>query len=342
MLLLLIVPIVASILVNQPEYSHAENIGVLICYAILASVMFVEPRDHVYARFFLLVAFTQGVAALLTLNIVLIDSDNFVDLFDQGASRAAFEFEESMHPNFIGLICVVMVFGTLGLKSMTQRAVAVALGLFLCAAVSSRSGMLGVVTAYGCSEIYWLIGSGRWRRLTGLATRSGMAMLVLLAGIFYWFHPDEIFHFVLDKILLVGDGQRGLGTGATGRLEIWQAAFELWLNNPLFGVGYQQSSSYIGFGLYAHNMILVILGDLGLFGLVCFLLFTAVAVWNAHALWRSGQRLAAAYVATMLVVYYVYGVFEGRAVNAGNPLSATFFLVTFASCGIARQTSGRP
>jgi len=342
MLLVLIVPIVTSILVNQPESSHAENIVVLACYAVLASVMFSEPRDRSFSRFFLLVAVTQGVAALVTLNILLVDSDNFFELFDRGTSRMAFEFEDSMHPNFIGLICVVMVFATLGIERAIWRAVILALGLVLCTAVSSRSGLLGVISAYASAELFRFIASERRHRFSTIAAYAGIAVLLLSGILLYSFHPADIVDFILDKVLLINDDERGLGTGATGRLEIWQAAFDLWLDHPLVGVGYQQSSAYIGFGLYAHNMILVILGDLGLFGLAGFLLFSVMAAWNARALWRSGQRLTATYVTTMLIVYFIYGVFEGRAVNAGNPLSAAFFLVTFASCGVHRRLPGVP
>ncbi len=166
--------------------------------------------------------------------------------------------------------------------------------------------------------------------------------LVIIISILYSFKIDDIIEFILDNILLVNDDLRGLDTGASGRIDLWRKALDIWLDNPLFGVGYEQAVFYIGFGLGAHNMILELLADLGAFGLICFLLFSILAARNALVLWRTGQRLMASAVAVMLIVYYAYGLFEGRAINVGNPLSSCFFLITFASCGTLRQLPNQP
>jgi len=345
---LLSIPIIASIVANLPEETHAENLIVLGCYALIGLMLFRQNRQKSMENFFSTITYSQIVAALIILLFLLSDSDNFVNLLSEGVSRQAFEFDEQMHPNFIGLMAVLASFAAIGINSFTKRSGIVIVCLALCAAASTRSGMMGVAAAYL---------SGEAIRRTSVANIFSMVKFILISsgigiGVFaliYYFYYDEILQFIYDNILLLDDDMRGLGTGATGRFEIWLTALNIWLENPIFGVGYQQASDYIGDNLYAHNMILVILSDTGLVGFVSFLTFTLIVIGNCRRFWRAGERLAAAYFGIALIVYYVYGIFEGRAVNAGNPLSAVFFLTTFASCascgdkgyGMRRRFSGQ-
>ncbi len=158
MFFLVAAPIVASTLINLPEGSHVENIIVLACYAVLAVVLFPEPRDRSMVRFLTLVAITQAVVAVVVVNIILINTDDFLYLIYQGTARQALEFNDVMDANYmgtnyIGMLCTVMVFAAVAFNKLIYRAIFMGLGLALCILVSSRSGMLGVVVAYASGEL---------------------------------------------------------------------------------------------------------------------------------------------------------------------------------------------
>jgi hypothetical protein len=72
----------------------------------------------------------------------------------------------------------------------------------------------------------------------------------------------------------------------------------------------------------------------GLIGFVVYCLWCFRQAYNANKL---GYHFAAWTIMTVIVTYWAYGIFEGRAINAGNPLSACFFLLTLASSTVNRS-----
>jgi len=123
------------------------------------------------------------------------------------------------------------------------------------------------------------------------------------------------------------DPYRGLGSGLTGRTELWEETLDVWIKSPLFGVGYHQHENMMS-TIGAHNAYLAMLADTGVFSLLLYgwLLvrsFVAGLTIEQPAL----RRLTIAYV----VGYAVYGFFEARAFNSGNPLSLLFLMCCFAA-----------
>jgi len=60
------------------------------------------------------------------------------------------------------------------------------------------------------------------------------------------------------------------GAGYQARADLWQVAFELWRGHPLVGIGSNNWSAAVttGYSGGAHNVLLQILAELGLFGVV--------------------------------------------------------------------------
>lgn len=344
MLALLIVPILASIIVNSPEDSHLANVAVLVCYAALGLWLFPEPRDHAFDRFHMMVTLAMAIVLPIAVDQLLADPDRLYYSFERGTSRDVFQFgdtinAEAVQPNAFAQYCVVIAFAAQALRHQFLRAVAAVFALALCALLSSRGAMLGVAIAFLASE--WLLRRYAIHQpkashtLFALMAAFTLAGLIAVAGA----NIEDVTSFVADRILLVNDVERGVESGATGRIDLWQAGLELWLDNPVFGVGFKNSTGQPGIDIGVHNIVLAILADTGAFGLICFFTYSALAIVNARQLLKDGERKAAVYIYTMSIVFYVYGSFEGNNIGVANPVSIIYFIVTFASCVRRRRTS---
>src|SRR6185312_13334413 len=113
-----------------------------------------------------------------------------------------------------------------------------------------------------------------------------------------------------------------------GRDILWRDAFNLWLKSPFFGVGFRLHERFLPFHSSTHNAYLAMLADMGIFGLLWYLALLVGAGLAAFSISDAKTRdLAIA----MIVGYAVVGLFERRAVNAGNPVSILFMVTCFFS-----------
>lgn len=93
-------------------------------------------------------------------------------------------------------------------------------------------------------------------------------------------------------------GEIGEGLSATvSRLDLWRAAFMMWQERPLFGVGPDNFrllyGQYLGYdswylGNHANNLYLELLATTGLIG---FLAFISFVLTLAHSFWKQYRRL---------------------------------------------------
>ena len=144
-----------------------------------------------------------------------------------------------------------------------------------------------------------------WRKGKGLLNflRVILPGCVLFYGLFLT-HSRSAMMALLAILLVVGRRRLGLipalilsGLGAVGataagwaggagrgvsadqgadRLEAWSTGLQLIRSHPVFGVGYKQFTEY--YEITAHNTIVVTGAELGLVGLICWVMFTLPAV----------------------------------------------------------------
>jgi O-antigen ligase len=331
--LLLVVPILLSTLVNQPEDTRLENLAVIGCYALFSPLILQAPLEQTTRQWAGMVILGMMIAGYTVLAVTA-DSGVWDAITDR---RGSFDFESAnLHPNFIGLMCTVMAVAAAGLRSSILMSSTFALAFFAAWIVSSRAAILAIATAAACAI---------FGRFTGPSTPESrrnsilMAVGALVVTLFLALNTSAI-EFLQDEVLLIDDTNRGASSGFTSRTELWQASWSLWTENMVFGVGYGQHTDLLGLGTYAHNIVLILLADTGILGLAGFVWFSHITLRDSRDLFRSGQHSAAIYLLTNVAVYWVYGIFEGRAVNAGNPLSALFFMLAFA--GMTWVSGTRP
>lgn len=334
-LVVLITPIVVSTLANQPEDAHVENIAVIMLYVALGIALLDARTPESYTRFCWLVAFFHVlVVPLLWWEMALADLSDFEAVLDE--RRAFFNFDEfEMHPNLIGSLGIVIALAAVGQPVAAVRVALIVYALFVAWLMSSRGALLSIGIAGLTYAVLWAM-ELRSRN----PSNTYKVALILLAGslvaaVFAYRTSD----FLLKEVILIDDQYRGIDTGFSDRATLWQAAYDLWAENPFVGVGYGQHAEQMGLGTYAHNMVLVLLSELGIFGLIGFVLFSGICLRNGFQLLRLGYRGPAYFIITTIAAYWGYGLFEGKALSAGNPVSAIFFLVCFSSFGY--HASGR-
>lgn len=141
--------------------------------------------------------------------------------------------------------------------------------------------------------------------------------------------PYSFTSFLYEDVLVLDDKGRGLGTGFTGRTDAWMETLEIWMSKPIFGVGFRQHEELLTSASSAHNAYLTMLADTGLFGFIAYILLISLSLREA---WRRRMpfRVRAVLLA-VIMSYAVLGLFERRALNAGNAYSILFLICCYYS-----------
>jgi hypothetical protein len=124
-------------------------------------------------------------------------------------------------------------------------------------------------------------------------------------------------------------------TQATHRSEIATADYEIFLENPIFGVGvgssYEQREEYLGFKAMSHTEFARLLSEHGMFGIAAILALLTMSIFNIS---RQRSAFGRAFVAGLIFWCFFF------MLNAGMRLAAPSFLLglTFVSVTSDRVT----
>ncbi len=234
-----------------------------------------------------------------------------------------------LHPNYVSMMGIVAIIGAMSVRNIFVTLALAALPFYTMLKMESRASMIAT-----CAAAAIIIGLGLWkmrsRRLmaqlgVGTIVAGVIAMGAALAGY-------NIFAFIGDEIsnaFLLNDDLRGMDSGATGRSDLWAAAYNIWLTHPIFGIGFKGHTRFMPDNMLAHNAFLGLLADNGLVGLLGYLLIAVGAVLNVIK--RGWQLPMFPQRAAIIFPYFLYGMVESRAFSFGNTYSILFLLVAFDS-----------
>lgn len=234
----------------------------------------------------------------------------------------------NLEPNFWGLIGLSVAVGALGFGRLVFCLPVAAIGCWTMFDASSRSAIVGFAIAV-C--ILLLRGARDLRGPRLYLALAGVAGCAVLGAVYL----SSFMTTTLDlgnTVLKLHDPYRGIDTGFTGRSELWNSTFDLWLKHPLFGVGFRKHEEILDFP--SHNGYLAMLADTGIFG---FLFYCGMLVLSLRASWRMQDPTQRRFVMVIIVSYAVMSLFERRAINTGNPLG---FLIIIA-CFFALEQEAR-
>ena len=131
-----------------------------------------------------------------------------------------------------------------------------------------------------------------------------------------------------EQTLHLDDRYRGLNSGFSGRTELWRLTYEVWLSNPLVGIGYRAHEYYPGLEISSHNGYLALLAETGIVGTIPVLVLFVLGLGELIRQARAGEFVGK--VGTSLVVGYLFiCFFERFTINFGNPTSIVVLVFLF-------------
>lgn len=234
-----------------------------------------------------------------------------------------------LHPNFVGMIALICLIAALGVRSKLGAIGLSVLPIYTLWIVSSRTSLL--VAGLAAMVTGWIslrrVSSGlfvfKW------TVAAVVLACILTASALIGGPMSKATDYLGQHVFLIDDEHRGLESGGSGRSDLWAAALDLWMKNPVFGVGFKGHQLLMPEGMLAHNAYLGILADMGLCGLLGYLLTIGVPFY--YLLRRNNALQDYTQRASIMLTFVVYGLLEPRGFGFGNPYSIIFFLVAFDS-----------
>ncbi|MDI9520817.1 MAG: O-antigen ligase family protein [Bacillota bacterium] len=161
----------------------------------------------------------------------------------------------------------------------------------------SRGGMLGLTVGGGAYILAWVF-KEKGGRVVIRFVLIGLLLFILSALVIPQV-DDSLIRRVMPENLLVDQG--------SGRLEIWERAFQIWKKNPIFGIGLGGFISLTGKAV--HNTYLLILTDTGIIGFTFW--FAAVSFTFVQA-WRNGDDFDISLLLSMLVIIFFLDAYQKK------------------------------
>lgn len=273
-----------SILGESPEISSfvtdAVKLVVVIGYLVICLVFFREKCLRADYRFLRIWASTAAVVAMLgVVGSILFARGVQTSLTVDFRAVSTFEDPNAFATYLIMSVPVTMLARHVSEKSiLSWQLVPIVGGVYVSFSRAALIGLLVLVLAL----LVFSIGDRKLRSLRTVAAAGAAIAAVLIANGF------------ADKLM---ESRRGVSFEEDIRFRLWGAAWEIWRESPVFGVGLGQyidsSRGLLGTeaGSLVHNTYLSILSETGIVG---FLLFSLVPCVAAVGLFRSrdtGARL---------------------------------------------------
>jgi hypothetical protein len=185
-------------------------------------------------------------------------------------------------------------------------------------AASSRSTIIGLMAAAVFAALFEF---RMLRALTGKRFVIAAAAIGVLAVLYFGFANK---YFV--NLLEIDSSYRGLGTGATGRTDLWAKSLEVLLSDPTllaFGNGLR-SSEYTVIGFLTENSYLTILLDSGIFAggaLILLLLYSPIMALRLQRSRANAPKKTLVFLPSFFVFLLIQCFFLRYFIGIGNPTS---------------------
>lgn len=227
--------------------------------------------------------------------------------------------KDILNPNTIALVSVSVLLAAMAIRTLVLRVAVMAPIAGIIVLTSSRAAAIAVLS--GLAVVAYLRLQARGRSL--LLPAAVLLLAAVGATVVY---GDRIYQSV-DQVYALSTADRGLGSGASGRLTAWKGTWDLFVRNPAIGIGFRAHEHLLKADTSAHNGYLATLAEIGLLGF----LSVAYLIWRALKLWWSAahepnQTVHASILFGLCVGYLLLALFERYLINVGNPTSLLFLL----------------
>ena len=224
-----------------------------------------------------------------------------------------------LNPNTIGLVSVSVLLAAMSIRTWVLRLMVMGPIAGIIVLTSSRAAAVAAVVGLGM--IVWLRLRAR-RRPVLLIAGAG---LIVAAGVMI-VYGDVMFNR-LDRLYGLSTADRGISSGATGRVAAWKWTWELFVRNPVIGVGFRAHEFILKADSSSHNGYLATLAEVGVLGFLGVLLLVMRGMW---LLWTGSREPGPGFSQSILfglcAGYLLVAVFERYLINVGNPTSLLFLV----------------
>jgi O-antigen ligase len=239
--------------------------------------------------------------------------------------------KDVLNPNTIALVATSVLIAGMSIRRLALRLVVMAPIAGIIILTSSRAAAVAAVAGLGM--VVWLRLRARRRPVLLLA---GIGLIVAIGvSIAY----GDVLYRTLDRFYALSTADRGITSGASGRVTAWKWTWELFLRNPVFGVGFRAHEYLLKADTSAHNGYLATLAEVGILGFVSVLFLVSRGL---HLLWTGSRKPGPGFSQSILfglcVAYLLLAVFERYLINVGNPTSL-LFLVGIMRPGVVEDSS---
>jgi O-antigen ligase len=242
-----------------------------------------------------------------------------------------------LHPNYWGLLSFGCVGAALCIRNPQLKLAVIAVSLAEIASAEARAALVASVVAL----LSWYALQGRKGSRAALLGFGVLAVVAVVSiGVLA---PESRVASALSDTLKLDDRYRGLGTGMSGRSELFRLGIDVFEAHPLFGVGPRMESGYIldsaGIG-YAHSGYLMVLVE---FGAIGFVILIAIMWSRIRLLWLAadgGDRSCQKYLAFALG-YAAFAIVEPKFLSFGNPVSIIFMTILMKPRSLAARPTSR-
>lgn len=227
--------------------------------------------------------------------------------------------KDVLNPNTIALVSTSALLAAMAIRTLAVRLAVMAPIAVIIVLTGSRAAAVGAVA--GLAAIVWL-------RLRANGRSVAVFMLIgllLIVGVTIAY--GDVLYKALDRFYDLSKADRGIGSGATGRVTAWKATWELFTRNPVLGVGFRAHEHLLKVDTSAHNGYLATLaevGVIGFFGVLYLVLRGLRLLWAGSK--ESDRGFADSVLFGLCFAYLLLAVFERYLINVGNPTSLLFLL----------------
>ena len=224
-----------------------------------------------------------------------------------------------LNPNTIGLVSVSVLLAAMSFRTLILRLVVMGPIAGIIVMTSSRTAAVAAVV--GLAMTVWLRLRARRRPVLLLA---GFGLIVAVGVTIAY--GDAMFN-MLDRLYGLSSADRGISSGASGRVAAWKWTWELFVHNPVLGVGFRAHEFLLKTDSSSHNGYLATLAEVGILG---FLGVLYLVMRGMRLLWAGARKPGPGFSQSILfglcVGYLLLAVFERYLINVGNPTSLLFLV----------------
>ena len=227
--------------------------------------------------------------------------------------------KEILNPNTIGLVSVSVFLAAMSFRTWVLRLTVMGAIAGIIVLTSSRAAAVAAVVGLVM--------------IVGLRLRARRQPVLLLAGLSLFLvigvtiaYGDAMYR-VLDRFYALSTADRGISSGASGRVEAWKGTWDLFVHNPMLGVGFRAHEFLLKADSSSHNGYLATLAEVGMLGFLAILLLIARGL---RLLWAASREPVPGFSQSILfglcVGYLLLAIFERYLINVGNPTSLLFLV----------------